>query len=192
MKFHGFGTVWSQNAAWVSTPLGACGTLPFTFPPSGGRRFGSVFAWRCPAKFTGSAGSRMVFATTRNWRYAEFAPGWIPSPARSAFVVETNEGEVVKTSTTVPPPTLSTAREIRGFAATSAVPWIGAERLARRSTTVAGSMMIALPDHVVEDGVPGRRRSRGRERRWHATSCDSSMMSCRKVSRVRKKFALTR
>src|SRR4051812_6888768 len=95
MKFHGFGTVWSQNAACVSTAFADCATLPLGFAS----RFGSVFACRWPAKFTGSAGSRMVFATTRNWRYAEFAPGWIPSPASSALVVETNAGEVVKTST---------------------------------------------------------------------------------------------
>src|SRR4051812_37541683 len=67
-KFQGFGTVWSQKAAWVRIDLAACGTLPLGLPPRGGSRFGSVFAERCPAKFTGSAGSRMVFATTRNWR----------------------------------------------------------------------------------------------------------------------------
>src|SRR5882762_8190293 len=53
----------------------------------------------CPAKFTGSAGSRIIFATTRNCRYAELAPGRIPSEASSALVLGANAGEVVKTST---------------------------------------------------------------------------------------------
>src|SRR3954465_14994455 len=98
--------------------FGACGA------GVGKSRFGNVFLVRWSAKFTGSAGSRIVFDTTRNCRNAEFAPGVMPKEASSAVVVATKAGELVKTSTTVPPPTLSTAEVKRGTAATSTVPWI--------------------------------------------------------------------
>src|SRR5262249_7740966 len=67
---NGLGTTPSQFAIWARTFFAACGTEPLGLPPSGGNRLGSVLAVRCPAKLTGSAGSRTVLATTRNCRNA--------------------------------------------------------------------------------------------------------------------------
>src|SRR5689334_22429877 len=121
MKLKALGTVPSQLATWVRMDLVGWGA------ENGGlaNGLGRVLAVRWPAKLIGSAGSRTVLATTRNWRKAE-VPRWMPSWARRASVpaLKSGFGELVKMSTMVPPSTLKTALVMRGLVATSMTPWI--------------------------------------------------------------------
>src|ERR1044071_3807701 len=119
MKLNGLGTTASQLATWARMDLAGCGA------ENGGvaNRLGRVLAVRWPPKLIGSAGSRTVLPTTRNWRKAE-VPRWMPSWARRVSVPCLKVGELVKMSTMVPPPTLKTALEMRGLVATSMTPWI--------------------------------------------------------------------
>src|SRR5712691_2761442 len=127
----GLGTVSSQLAYCKKVFFAGWATLPLVLPPSGGRRLGSGLVLRFAEKLSGSAGSRIHFATSKVWRYlaatllsVAILLRSIPRLRKSASTWVLNAGALVKVSTSVPPPTASTALPMRGLAATSSVPRI--------------------------------------------------------------------
>ena len=121
----------------------------------------------------------------------------MPSPASSAPTCPWKEGDCVKTSARVDPPTFSAAFWMRGFAATSTVPemapsdWPTNQIRSGSNCTpnVCVTIWLAQVFETSVGGAPARHRGLGESTR---TSCDWSMMSWRSVSRVRKRFPLMR